>query len=98
MEQVSLHMDVISFTSAPPSVRQFWRPAAVPRGRIVLVEEHVKPFIWDFTQGGTDVLLYIDKNLRERAAELTSVKPTVCLSVCFAWSRQLSSHRATLAY
>ena len=57
------------------------RPAGVPGGHIVLVEEHVKPFIWDFTQGGTDVLLYIDKNLGERAAELTSVKPSVCLSV-----------------
>lgn len=57
------------------------RTAGVPGGRVVLIEEYVKPFIWDCTQGGTDVLLYIDKNLGERVAELTSVKLSVCLSV-----------------
>lgn len=72
------------------------RTAGVPGGRVVLIEEYVKPFIWDCTQGGTDVLLYIDKNLGERAAELTSVKPAVCLSVCFAWSGQLSSYTSLL--
>lgn len=74
------------------------RTAGVPGGRVVLIEEYVKPFIWDCTQGGTDVLLSIDKNLGERAAELTSVKPAVCLSVCvsFAWSGQLSSYTSLL--
>ena len=69
-------MDVISFISALPSVSDHFGGQG---GHVVLIGEYVKPLIWDCTQGGTDVLLYTDKNLKERVAELTSVKPTVCL-------------------
>lgn len=67
VSKVSLHMDAVSFSTSALTVCEtvVKRTAGVPGGRNVLIEEYVKPFIWDCAQGGTDVLLYIDKNLGE---------------------------------